>query len=110
LLNPPLHPPLACAVASHAAKAASTAAWDWLAGIVVLCGQTNDTAGGGDTVKLALHVVVVGAQLLVYVKVTVVVPPQLLGAPVLLLLLAPLQPPLEVADASHAANSAFTAV
>jgi hypothetical protein len=57
-----------------------------------------------------LQVVTVGAQLLVYVKVTVVLPPQALGAPVLLLLLAPLHPPLEVADASHAANSAFTAV
>ena len=56
----------------------------------------------------AVQVVVVGAQLLVYVNVTVVEPPQLDGAAPALLLSAPLHPPLDDAVASHAANSAFT--
>jgi hypothetical protein len=76
----------------------------------VFPGQTNETVGGVATVKLALQVVVVGAQLLVYVKVTVAVPPQAEGAPVLLLLLAPLHPPLELAVANQAANCVLTVV
>ena len=44
-----------------------------------------------------------GAQVLVYVKVTVVAPPQLDGAPVLLLVKTPLHPPLAEAVANHAA-------
>jgi hypothetical protein len=110
LVRIPLHPPLELAVASHAVNSALTAAWVWQDATVVLLGQTNDTVGAAVTVKLALQVVVVGAQLLVYVKVTVVVPPQAEGAPVLLLLLAPLHPPLELAVASHAVNCALTAV
>jgi hypothetical protein len=74
-----------------------------------LPGQTSDIVGGAVTVKLALQVVVVGVQLLVYVKVTIFVPPHARGAPVLLLLNAPLHPPLELAVASHAVNSASTA-
>ena len=75
---------------------------------MVLAGQVKRTAGGLLTVKEAEQVVVVGAQLLVYVNVTVVVPPQLDGAAPALLLRAPLHPPLELAVASHAVNSAFT--
>jgi hypothetical protein len=110
LLRAPLHPPLELAVASHAANSAFTAVCVWQDATVVLVGQTSDTGGGAETVKLAEQVVTVGAQLLVYVNVTVVVPPQALGAPVLLLLRAPLHPPLELAVASQAANSALTAV
>ena len=64
-LRAPLHPPLEVAVASHATKAASTWACVWLAAIVVLAGHTSDTGGGAVTVKEAVQVVVVGAQLLV---------------------------------------------
>ena len=64
-LRAPLHPPDEVAVASHATKAASTWACVWLAAIVVLAGHTSDTAGGAVTVKEAVQVVVVGAQLLV---------------------------------------------
>ena len=42
-------------------------------------------------------------------KVTVVEPPQLDGAPVLLLVSAPLQPPLALAVASQLAKAVFTA-
>ena len=108
LLNAPLHPPLEIAVASQAVKAAFTWACDRPEAMVVLAGQVRRTAGGLLTVKEAVQVVVVGAQLLVYVNVTVVVPPQLDGAAPALLLRAPLHPPLEVAVASHAVNSAFT--
>ena len=108
LLRAPLHPPLEVAVASHAAKASFTWACVRPEAMVVLAGQTSDTAGGLLTVKEAVQVVVVGAQLLVYVNVTVVVPPQLDGAAPALLLRAPLHPPLEVAVASQAVNSAFT--
>ena len=61
------------------------------------------------TVNVAEHVVLNGAQLLLYVKTTVVVPPHAKGAPVLLLLNAPLHPPLALAVASHVVNAVFTA-
>jgi hypothetical protein len=67
-------------------------------------GQVSVTVGGAATVKVAWQVVVRGAQVLVYVNVTVVDPPQADGAPVLLLVSTPLQPPLAEAVASHAAN------
>lgn len=59
--------------------------------------------------NVAWQVVVNGAQELVYVNVTVVEPPQALGAPVLLFVRTPLQPPLAVAVASHVANAVLTA-
>src|SRR5215207_4813637 len=108
LLRAPLHPPLDVAVASHATKAAFTWTWVRLAAMVVLVGQTSDTAGGFGTVNVAAHVVVNGAQALVYVNVTVAAPPQLDGAAPALLLRAPAHPPLEVAVASHAVKAAFT--
>jgi hypothetical protein len=43
------------------------------------------------------------------VKITVVDPPHALGAPVLLLVKTPLQPPLADAVASHVAKAVFTA-
>ena len=67
---------------------------------------TTFTVDGG-TVKVARQVVINGAQVLVYVKVTVVEPPQLDGAPVLLFVSTPLHPPLADTVASHAAKAVF---
>ena len=50
-----------------------------------------------------------GAQSLVYVKITVVEPPLAAGAPVLLLVRTPLQPPLAEAVANQVAKAVFTA-
>ena len=50
---------------------------------VVLAGHVSNTVAGAVTVKLALHVDSVGVHELVYVNVTVVDPPQIGGAPVL---------------------------
>ena len=58
--------------------------------------------------NVAWQVVVNGAQVLVYVKVTVLEPPQAGGAPVLLLDRIPLQPPLADAVANHALKAVFT--
>ena len=80
-----------------------TAACAWQAVVVVFAAQVSTTVGGAGTVKVAWQVVVNGAQVLVYVNVTVVEPPQLEGAPVLLFVRTPLQPPEALAVASHAA-------
>ncbi len=64
LVKTPLHPPLAVALASHAANWAFTADCVWQAATVVLTGQLNTTGGGAATVKVAWQVVVKGAQLL----------------------------------------------
>jgi hypothetical protein len=45
----------------------------------------------------------------VYVKVTVVEPPQMGGAPVLLFVITPKQPPVAVAEFSHVVNAEFNA-
>ena len=63
----------------------------------------------GETVKLAWQKVVNGAQVLLYVNVTVVDPPHASGAPVLLLVSIPLQPPDPLAVASQVANAALMA-
>ena len=78
--------------------------------MVELPGHTSDTAGGAVTVNVDAQVDETGGQLLVYVKSTVVEPPQLFGAPVLLFDRLPLHPPLAVADASQLVNALFTAV
>jgi hypothetical protein len=109
LVKPPLQPPLAVAVANQVAKAVFTAACVWQAAVVVFVGQVKTTGGAVGTVNVAWQVVVSGAQLLVYVKVTVVDPPQAAGAPVLLLVKPPLQPPLAVAVANQVAKAVFTA-
>lgn len=72
-------------------------------------GQIILTGGGAATVKVAWQVVVNGAQVLVYKKVTVVDPPQAAGAPVLLLVKTPLQPPVPLAVASQVEKAIFTA-
>lgn len=72
-------------------------------------GQVSTTVGAADTVNVAWQVVVNGAHVLVYVNVTVVEPPQADGAPELLLVNTPLQPPLAVAVANHVAKALFTA-
>ena len=75
---------------------------------MLFTGQVNDTSGGEGTVNVAWQVVVNGAQLLVYVNVTVVEPPQADGAPVLLFVNTPLQPPLPDAVANHELKAEFT--
>lgn len=105
----PLHPPLAVAVANQVAKAVFTVACVWQAAAVVFVGQVKTTVGAAGTVNVAWQVVVNGAQVLVYVNVTVVEPPQADGAPVLLLVNTPLQPPVPVAVANHVAKALFTA-
>jgi len=99
-----LHPPDADAVANHALKAVFTCACVKQAAVEVFTGQVNDTTGGPVTVKVAEQVAVNGSQLLVYVNVTVVEPPQEDGAPVLSLVMTTLQPPVDDAVANQAAN------
>ena len=53
LVKTPLQPPLAEAVASHVAKAASTAAWVWQENTVVFVGHVKVTVGAAGTVKVA---------------------------------------------------------
>ena len=74
-----------------------------------MAGQVSLTAGGAVTVKEAVQVVVVGAQLEVYVNVTTLVPPQAAGPAVPpLWLRAPLHPPEEVAVPNHVTKAAST--
>jgi hypothetical protein len=77
--------------------------------VVVTTGTFSVTVGAAGTVNVAEQVVVRGAQVLVYVKTTVVEPPQANGAPVLLLVKTPLQPPVAEAVASQFANAVLTA-
>jgi hypothetical protein len=73
---------------------------------VTFDGQVRTTAGAVVTVKVAEQVF--GAShVLVTVNVTVVEPPQAGGAPLLLLVIALLQPPVKLAVASHVANFAL---
>jgi hypothetical protein len=66
-----------------------------------LVGQVKLTgAAGGETVNVAVHVTG-GSQPLFTVKMTVAVPPQASGAPVLLLVKTALQPPVKLAVASQ---------
>jgi hypothetical protein len=110
LVNAPLHPPVPLTVPSQVLKAAFTAACVWQDADVVFVGHDKTTVGGALTVNVAWQDVVRGAQLLVYVKVTVVLPPHADGAPVLLLVRAPLHPPLPLAVDNHVAKAELTAV
>ena len=101
-MNTPLHPPLAVVDVLNAAYAASTWACVEQAGTVTSVPQLNTTAGAVGTVKVAMHVFW-DSQLLVTVQVTVFDPPHASGAPVLLLLIVALHPPVKVADASQLA-------
>ena len=76
---------------------------------MVFVGQVNTTGAVAETVNVAWQVVVNGAQVLVYVKVTVVEPPQADGAPVLLFVNTPLQPPVPLAVANQVEKAVFTA-
>ena len=102
LVKTVLQPPLTEAVASQAANFVSIAACDWQATSVTLVGQFKLTTGAIFTVKVRVQVTA-AAQLDVTVKVTVAVPPQALGAPVLLFVKTALQPPLNEAVASQSA-------
>ena len=53
LVNTPLQPPLADAVANQDVKAVFTAACVWQAVTVVFVGQVNTTVGAAGTVKVA---------------------------------------------------------
>ena len=72
-----------------------------------MAGQVNRTAGAVVTVKEALHVLF-GSHELLTVNVTVFVPPQNDGAPVLLFDNDELHPPVVLTVASHAAYCALT--
>ena len=77
---------------------------------MVFVAQVKVSVGASVTVNVALQVVDAGGQLLVTVQVTVVVPPHLLGPSVPpLLLIAPSQPPVNVAVNNHALYAASTA-
>ena len=75
-----------------------------------MVGQVRTTGGAEATVNVAWHVVVNGVQLLLYVNITVVEPPHAGGAPMLLLVKTPLQPPDADALANQALNAASMAV
>jgi hypothetical protein len=107
-VNTPLQPPLADAVANHALKAVFTCACVKQAAVLVFTGHVKTIVGGAGTVNVAWQVVVNGAHVLVYVNVTVVAPPQADGAPVLLFVKTPLQPPVPDAVANHALKALFT--
>ena len=61
----PLQPPVAETVANQVEKAVLIAACDWQAAAVVFVGQVSTTDGAAGTVKVAVQVVVNGAQSLV---------------------------------------------
>ena len=65
LVNTPLQTPLAEALASQVVNAVLIAACDWQAATVVFVGQVSTTVGAAGTVKVAVQVVVNGAQSLV---------------------------------------------
>jgi hypothetical protein len=103
-----LHPPLKVAVVNQVANFASIAACVWQAASVTLDGHVRTTAGAVVTANVAEHVLF-GSQELVTVNVTVAVPPHAIGAPVLLLEIVALQPPLNVAVVNQVANLALIA-
>jgi hypothetical protein len=69
--------------------------------MVELAGAWRVAIAGELTLNVPVHVVTRGVQVLVYVKVTVVEPPHANGAPVLLSVKTPPQPPLAETDASQ---------
>ena len=62
-------------------------------------------SGAELTENVRVHSVINGAQLLVYVHVTMVLPPHADGATVALLLSIPSHPPLAVAVSNHKVNA-----
>jgi hypothetical protein len=97
-----LQPPVAEASPNHALNALLMAACDWQAATVVLAGTFRDTTGAAVTVNVRVQVTGIW-QSLVAVKVTVAVPKQAFGAPVLLLESTVPQPPETLAEANQAA-------
>jgi hypothetical protein len=78
--------------------------------IIALAGLHKAIGGVADTEKVAWQVVVNGAQLLVLVKVTVLLPPEASGAPVLSFVSTILpQPPLAFAVANQVENAELIA-
>ena len=76
------------------------AAWVWRAAAVVLIGHVSTTVGGAGTVKVAVQVAK-DWQSPVALKVTVLLPPQRSGAPMLLFVMTVLQPPEADTEASQ---------
>jgi hypothetical protein len=110
VVNTPLQPPLAVVEASQVAKAVLMAACVWHAASVWSGAQVKMTGGAGVTVKVFVQVCGT-AQLVVYVQVTVVLPPQADGATGAagVVVSTPLQPPLAVVEASHVAKAVLMA-
>src|SRR4026209_2904040 len=110
LVSTGAQPPVTLAVASHAWKAASSAAWSAKsqALTVVATGVVITTGVAGVTVNVA--VAVGDWQRSVAVNVTVMAPPvQRVPAPVALLVSTGAQPPVTLAVASHAWKAASSA-
>src|SRR6185503_4347779 len=108
LVSTGAQPPVTLAVASHAWKAASSAAWfaKSQALTVVATGVVITTGGTAGTVKVALAVTL-GSQGLVAVHVTVTAPPHIDGAAAgALLVTASVHPPLLVTPANQVAYAA----
>ena len=108
LLIIPLQPPVNMAVPNQVLNLASIADWLWQAASVAFVGQVNITTGAGVTVNVAVQVTF-GSQSLVTVKVMDADPPHAFGAVVLLLLIIPLHPPVNIAVPNHVLNLASIA-
>ncbi len=106
LVSVALQPPVKLVLANQSLNAASTADCVKQAATVVSLAQVSIT-GESVTVKLALQVTG-SPQSLTTVKVTVTDPPHSEGAPILLLDIDALQPPLKLAVINHASNAAST--
>jgi hypothetical protein len=103
-----LHPPLELTVANQELNAASMADCDWQDPSVAFVGQVNTTAGAAVTPNVALQLTG-PSQVLVTVNITVFIPPQDPGAPLLLFDSVALQPPLVLTVANHALKEASMA-
>ena len=99
-------PPLKLAVASQFENFVFIADCVWQAASVTLAGQFKTTAGASVTVNVRTHDFG-DSQSEVTVKVTLAVPPQASGAPVLLLVNTPLQPPVKDIVDSQSLNFMF---
>ena len=104
----PLQPPEKLLVLTQFCIAMLSWARVWQTGLIRGVGQASEGAGAFGTVKVAWQVLEAW-QADVTVKVTVVLPPQKDGAPVLLFVNTPLHPPVNVAVANQVLNAALTA-
>ena len=96
-------PPVNVAEFNQVVNLASITACVWQAASVTLDAQLRFTNGAAATLNVAEHVLL-ASQVLVTVNVTVFVPPQAEGAPLLLLDIVALQPPLNETVVNQVAN------